>query len=207
MAFQKEAPIYLQVRRSNLENIGIKITDPYDYIQVVPFVTCFINTVQDQYFKTAVIETLNDYNYKNSNASCPNQVIKIYYKLDELTVGGSSPYTPVLYSYQKGLLAASQEFIGVERNLGCYSTGSAPVDPTKFTMVFKPYSEPDPTDPTKFIVYDLMSPHPHPFIVVDSAPGYDAISFVKDNDSDPDATAPGYFIFRIFPLVDIQLNP
>lgn len=202
MAFQKEAPIYLQVRRSNLENIGIKITDPYDYIQVVPFITCFINTVRDQYFKVCVDEIVESYDYENPD--CQLQKVKVYYKLDELIVAGASPYNPVLYATNKGLLSTSYEFAGIEQSLGCYPVGTTP---TNFTMVFKPYSEPDPNDPNKFIVYELMGPEPHPFIVVDNAPGYDAISFVQDNETDPPATASGYYIFRVYPLVEIQVNP
>ncbi|MCR8744746.1 hypothetical protein [Romboutsia lituseburensis] len=205
MAFQKEVPIYLQVRRSVFQNIGINITDPYDYTQVVPFVTCFINTVKDQYFKVCVNEATKSYDYNNPD--CKLQKVKVYYKLDELLVGGASPYNPVLYASNKGLLATSYEFTGIEQNLGCYPVGTAPITPTNFSLVFKPYSESDPNDPNKFIVYELMGPEPHPFIVLDNAPGYDAISFVADDETAPPATVSGYYIFRVCPLVEIQVNP
>ena len=205
MAFQKEAPIYLQVRRSHLENIGINITNPYDYTQVVPFVKCLFNVVRDQYFKVCVNEVVQSYDYKNPD--CQMQSVKIYYKLDELIVGGASPYNPLLVVDHKGIVSESQEFIGIEQDFGCYPLGKAPVIPTDFIMVFEPYSEPDPNDPTKYIVYDLMTPEPHPFIVVDTAPGYDAISFVPDDPAAPPVTSTGSFVFRVYPLVEIQMKP
>lgn len=206
MAFQKEAPVYLQVRRSNLQNIGINITNPYDYTQVVPFVSCFINVTSDQYFKVSVEETANSYNY--TNPDCNNQIVKIYYKIDEVTVSGAAPYEPMLHSSPTTLLAGSQQFVGLEQEFGCYPVGSAPTDPTNYTMVFEPFSQEDPTDPTKYIVYDLMSADdPKPYIVVDSAPGYDAISFVADDPTALPATATGTFVFRVYPLVEIQMKP
>lgn len=205
MAFQKEAPVYLQVRRSHLQNIGINITDPYNYNQVVPFVTCFINTVKDQYFKVCVDEVIESYDYENPD--CQLQKVKVYYKLDEVIVAGAAPYNPILFVDKRGIVSESQEFVGIEQEFGCYPAGTAPIDPTKFDMIFKPYSEPDPNDPAKYIVFELMGSQPSPFIVVDKAPGYDAISFVPDNHIDPPATATGTFVFRVYPLVEIKIKP
>lgn len=208
MAFQKEAPIYLQVRRSNLENIGIVITDPYDYMQVVPYMNAFINTVENQYFKPVITKSIEYFDY--TNTECQNQVVRAYYEVDELTVAGSSPYSPVLYSSTLGLLAGSQQFIGLEQSLGCYTPDSAPTDPNSFKMVFRAYSELDPIS-GDYVVYDLMTPEPHPIVAtVSNAPGYDGISFIPDNHIDPitnpASTAPGYFIVRVYPEVQIQLK-
>lgn len=206
MAFQKGAPIYLQARRSDLQNVGVNITDPYDYTQVVPFVNCLVNIVENQYFKVCVNEVVQSYDYQNPD--CQMQKVKVYYKLDELTVGGAAPYNPLLViNGYKGIVGASQQFAGIEQDLGCYPLGTAPIAPTDFIMVIKPYSKPDPNDPTKYIVSELMAPQPSPFIVVDNAPGYDAISFVADNHNDPPATATGYYIFRVYPLIEIQMKP
>ncbi|MGL5345808.1 MAG: hypothetical protein ACRDA3_00485 [Peptostreptococcaceae bacterium] len=211
MAFQKEAPIYLQVRRSNLENIGVLITNPFDYMQVVPYVTAFINSVGDQYFKSSIVKSTEYYDYPNPSTECDGQIVRIYYDIDELSVGGASPYAPVLYSSTLGLLAGAQEFIGLEQNLGCYSPGDAPISPNSFKMVFRPYSEKDPVT-GDYIVFDLMTPEPHPVVAtVSKAPGYDAISFIPDNHIDPItnpiSTAPGYYTFRIYPEVEIQIKP
>lgn len=208
MDFQKEAPIYLLVRRSSLENIGIVITNPFDYSQVVPHVTGFINTVRDHYFKPTVKTTTKYYDYKDPTSDCPDQAVRLYYDLDELIVAGASPFAPVLYSGAKGLLAGSQEFIGLEQNLGCYSQGTAPLDPRLFNMIFKAYSEYD-QDTSKYIVYDLMS-EPHTIAAtVAEPPGYDAISFVPDShisDQNPISTATGVYTFRIYPMIKIEFK-
>lgn len=192
MAFQKEASVYLQVRRLGLENMGIIITDPFDYMQVVPYVNGFINTVEDQYFKASITKSIKSYDYSNTNIDCDGQVIKIY------------------YASTSGLLAGSQQFTGLEQNLGCYSPGTAPILPNKFQMIFRPYSEQNADG--NYVVYNYMKRAPYPIVAtVPNAPGYDGISFTPDNPIDPitnpTSTTTGYYIFRMYPEVEIQIKP
>lgn len=208
MAFHKEDPIYLQIRRSVLEHIGIVINDPFDYMQIVPFVTGFINSARDHYFKPCTEKSMDYYDYTNPNCS-GSQSVRLHYELDELIVGAATPYAPVLYSGNKALLAGSQEFTGFEVNLGCFATGTVPLDPSNFNMIFRLASIKDPIT-NKYLVYDMVGPKPHPVVAqVDNPPGYQAIGFLPDEDIDPvtnpASKATGNYVFKLYPEIEIVL--
>ena len=178
-------------------------------MKVVPYVNGFINTVEDQYFKTSITKSIKSCDSSNTNADCEGQVVKIHYEVDELSVGGASPYAPVLYASTSGLLASSQQFIGLEQNLGCYSPGDAPISPSNFKMIFRLYSEQNADG--DYIVYNYMKRHPYPIVAtIPNVPGYDGISFTPDNPIDPVAnpasTATGCYIFRMYPEVEIKIK-
>lgn len=205
MAFQKEAPIYLQVRRSELKNIGLNIVDPYDFNYIIPNIAVYINAVNDQYFFPYVEDT--SFDTEISNPYCPKEMVKVFYKLDSLFVGGSSTFEPFIFaadngvSNGKGLLTGTKSSLGITRVFNCYLKGNAPVDPSIFKIVFHPYSKEDPNVQGNYLVSVVMPTQPP--ISVPFEPGFVTISFVKDNPTDPNTTAPGTYLFTVIPQADI----